>query len=242
MKKWMLTAALAGAVLCGMTVETAQAGTLTTTIKDNYAKAGDKLDGSWTATITGTTGLNTATLTGSFTVGGGTYAGWFGGVGAVVPISATLTNFESNVTGRTGLNTDAAFNGDVFAEAGSYAASTSGWNPEEFISFDFGSLLVTGQNGAKLEFGLGTSGPIGKIYNYNNTTRVNFWANRSTFTSSSGWTTIVKHGDWIGTVQTTGTTGEPVPEPSTYAMAFLGLLGFGGWMRRRKKTLAAQQA
>lgn len=237
MKNWMLTAALVGAALCGFTAEQAHAGTLTATIKDGYASAGDKLTGSWTATITGETGSNTASLTGSFKVSGGNYASWFGGVGAVVPISATLTNFESNVTGTTGINTQAGYGGDIFAEAGDYAPAPSSWNPDEFIMFDYGSLLITGNNGAKAEFGLGTTGmdPVGKIYNYNGKTRVNFWANRTTFTSSSGWTKVVSHGDWIPVVTSSGTTGDPVPEPSTYAMAFLGLLGFGGWMRRKRK-------
>ncbi len=239
MNRWIWATAAAAVFAFALPASVAEAGAvMEATVKDGYVNAGGKLKGNWTAEITGDVGSNVAQLDGSFSVTGGKWKNWFGGYGAVTSISSTLTNFESTVTGTTGINTQAAFGGDLFAEAATYAASASSWAPTEYIKFSFDELYIQGLNGAYLAAGRNsTSSPMGKIYNYNGNVLVNFWMDRLTFNSSSGKQTVLSTGDWITVVLDHSVSGgnEPVPEPSTWAMMAIGAAGIGFWMQRRRR-------
>ena len=224
MRSWILTAAAAAALALALPTPRAEAGTvLEATVKDGYV----------------------ASLYGLLRLSVGYYRNWFGGDVATPRISATLTNFESTVTGTTGINTQAPFAGDIFAEAATYAPAPKYWKPTEYIKFSFDELYVEGLNGAYLAAGRGSTMPnMGKIYNYNGKLLVNFWMDRVTFNSPYGTQSTFTTGDWITVVLDHSLTGghEPIPEPSTYAMMAISLLGLGFWMQRRRRLRAPAAA
>ena len=237
MRSILISTCLAAAAFAALPAQDAHATTVLADIRDGYVNAANRLEGSWKAEFAGGVGNNTATLDGTFKVKGGAWADWFGGVGNRTSISANLSNFSSSVTGTQGIYTQPQFDGNIFAEAVSYPNSSSSWNPDHYIRFEFDELFIQGVNGAYLAAGRGSSGGtgVGKIYNYYGELKVNFWMNNLTFNAPDGTQYNFGTGDWITVVVGhTVTPGDPVPEPTTWAMLAMGALGVGWWLRRRR--------
>ena len=199
------------------------------------------LYGSYDMKFSGVVGSDVATLNGTFNVTGGAAAPYFGGVGAQLTMSSTLTNFESSVTGNTGITTQPAFGGDIFAEAATYAPTSGLYDHgPEYISFDFDHIMITAGPQATLYAGMASNpAPKGFIYNYNGLTYVNFWMNAMTYDiPECGHPFSVSTGDWL-TVVVNSSVGEPVPEPGTIAMGAIAAVGVGTWLRRRRRAASA---
>ena len=232
-KLWACVAAAAAAL--AFTSGEAFAGSVLTAQLDGFnVSVGSVLTGHFDLTVQGAVGTNVATATGVFTVTGGTLAANFGGIGAVRPMSGILTNFVSTVTGTTGINTQPAFGGDIFAEADSYASHPSIWGGgSQYIRFDFGALRVDGLSGYALAGAGSTSTPVGKIYDYHGSVYTNFWMDRVTIIEPCG-AHLYTTGDWLAKV-TTHELCPPIPEPSSIAVGALMLLGAGAWTWRRRR-------
>ncbi len=237
-------AAVAAVGLAVHAREACAASVLAAQLEGFNVSAGSALKGRFDLTFTGNVGSNMGSVAGTFLVTGGSMAANFGGVGALAPMTGSLSNFHSTVTGTNGINTQPAFGGNIFAEAATYANQPHVWGGgTQFITFDYGTLRIDGLGGAYALVGGGSTMPtMGKIYRYNGSTYVNFWLNRVQIITPAGtWTK--SSGDWIAGVTTSSLSPEPpIPEPSSVAVGALMALGLGGWAWRRRRGSASRVA
>lgn len=246
MNRWITTAALAATIALGALATPAQADTLTAHMTDADGTVGAYgLTGSYDLNFTGEVGSNTASLTGTLDVQLGNYTPYFG---ATAPVSATLSGFHNTVTGANGI-VSAGYGGDIFEEIdATFAVTPDPIHPKygDHIGFGFDKIRIDGLGGAYAELGPGSSmSPMGFFFKTGSGVGMNFWFDNVRFyiPQISGSPIDNPQLDLVGLVLSSHVTppADPVPEPSTYAMALLGLAGFGGWMRRRRRaTLTAQ--
>ena len=246
MNRWIKKAAAVAALTLLALATPAQADTLNANFVDPDGTVGAYgLTGSYDLNFSGEVGTNTASLTGTLDVNLGNYTPYFG---PLAPVSATLTGFHNNVTGANGI-VSAGYGGDIFKEIdATFAVTPDVTHPKcsDHIRFDFDKVRIDGIGGAYAELGPGSSMPP-KGFFFKTTTGVgmNFWFDSVRFYIPQISGSPIQHPqlDLIGTVlhSTVTPPGDPVPEPSTYAMALLGLAGLGGWMRRKRKLAVVEE-
>jgi len=199
---------------------------------------GGRLSGTFDGTFVGTVGSNAATFTAPFVVTGGSFASAFGGVGATASLVSNLSNFQSTVTGMTGVDSQPAFGGDLFAEVETYAASPDlyGVTSTQHVMFDFDEIRIDGLGGQYASAGPGSvlMAHMGKIYNFGGQLYLTFWFDRTTFNVPDGTLTVVESADFL-TAVVSHQVIDPIPEPSTWAALALTTLGAGGWLLRRRR-------
>lgn len=245
MNRWIKQAAAVATLTLLALATPAQADTLTSQMFDGDGTVGAYgLTGSYNLTFTGEVGTDTASLTGTLDVNLGNYTPYFG---PLAPVSATLTGFHNSVTGANGI-VSAGYGGDIFKEID----ATFAVNPDpihayngDHIGFGFDKIRIDGIGGAYAELGPGSSmSPMGYFFKSHIGVGMNFWFDNVRFYIPQISGSPINHPqlDLIGTVLHSSVTppGDPVPEPSTYAMALLGLAGLGGWMRRKRKLAVVE--